>query len=669
MKKYMLPFINFSNSVLLLTNVWIVLYTSLISFLNFKFIPTVQKLYYRPEGIFPEPFEIPVYLLLILFFVVGITYLFDRFESLITYIKRWPFLFYFLFAVLSILFIQKIGGFPLSGVPEPFSKSAEQSASIIGWVIYLAVVIFLILEIIIMQKIFLLFPKRPVAFYVVIILIIALITFQAKFPITAINYAHFYGPAWEVTQGKTLFTEIPSRYGFLSILLFAFLHRIGLVDILSLSILIWFLYIVQYFLFFYLVHKTSRSPAFSLLGLFSLITIDYFSYIQSPQSGPLRWLPILLVIVLFYRFKNIHSKLFILILSLLSLWVIDSGVVIIIGYLLTLLFLFLNKTIKFKAGFTSGFLTLISIALLILFINGFHIILGIKPIHYLEMFRSLRTFAISGNSMIPIDFKTYFWIIVLIYFASILYMFRKLGEKSLKKSEDTRFELTYELIFLSANFMIIASTYYIGRSVPDYLFKLSLFPLLTFFLLGSLAVSKIESQPHRIIIFVFLFLLFIALPSFHRKEYLTQALLKNYMMLFSGNILQPEIYDILKADYKEEIELIQQNIQEDRLIILSRDDTFLFYLFGKKNLLDANPQNDLIISKDDMDFALKRVSKPCPRVIAAECNLFNRCQNPETLIAGWPPIEMKLLSELEAKCQYRYSPTRCTTKLCLAEAK
>ncbi len=456
--------------------------------------------------------------------------------------------------------------------------------------------------------------------------------------------------------------------------------------------------IVEYFIFFYLLYKISRSIGFAFIGLTSLLTFDYFSYIQSPQSGPMRWLPPILALLLVYRWKKIDSFRFIVSIAFLSLWTIDSGISLLFGYIATLLIFASKKWIKLAEVVKSLAVLFLSLCGIMLVLDVIHLILGMKLINVLEIFRSLRAFAISGNSMVPIDFHNYFWIVILLYFASIIYFFKQstnltrgargrdpdptssfglrgasnAGGLTIRNFSEGgegifRQNLNNILLLFSANLMFFASTYFVGRSAPDYLFKISIFPLITFLILVGIRYRQMQSFKMRLPILIALFFVLVAFPSFARKEYLSESIMKNISLFQKGSIFKPEIQSIAQNKYSDEIEFINKKLKAQEIVIVSSDDTFLFLLSQKKNLLYFNPQNDLIVSKDDMNFAVKKLEKNCPQALAVDCTLVNRCKPHELLVSGWQPFESTLFEEIQTLCKSAYQSTICTNQLCIAE--
>src|SRR3989344_5896394 len=124
MKK--LPSLRFAIEVLLVTNIWIFSYNTLLSLLNSRFPPKISETFYI-TGAAPEPFEIPLYL--------GLTFLFG---ILIFLLHRWIFkaplqgakprapvlsfsyiLEVAVFLLMFSVFIINIGEYPLRGSSDP----------------------------------------------------------------------------------------------------------------------------------------------------------------------------------------------------------------------------------------------------------------------------------------------------------------------------------------------------------------------------------------------------------------------------------------------------------------------------------------------------------------------------------------------------------------------
>jgi len=205
--------VDFANKILLITNLWVILYTFIIDYLNYKFPPTIQGTYYRLEGIFPEPNEIPIYLGLTILFISSIIFFYNKINDIYEVLTATNVRKYGLFLFLLVLFITKLGSFPLAGDLTPYSASHDQSFYIIIWLLFVSCIAFLSLELVFIKKFLKNIAKQDFLIYLLVVIFIAFVTFQARFPITTINYAQFYGPVSEVASGKTIFTDIPAGTG------------------------------------------------------------------------------------------------------------------------------------------------------------------------------------------------------------------------------------------------------------------------------------------------------------------------------------------------------------------------------------------------------------------------------------------------------------------------
>ena len=101
-------------------------------------------------------------------------------------------------------------------------------------------------------------------------------------------------------------------------------------------------------------------------------------------------------------------------------------------------------------------------------------------------------------------------------------------------------------------------------------------------------------------------------------------------------------------------------------MIISTDDTYLFYLTGKKNLIDANPAV-LMVMKKELDRAVKNVSRVCPTSIAVDCSIIKKCEPYQSFNQGERTVLPFILREVEAACRFKYEPTICTNQLCIAK--
>ena len=225
------------------------------------------------------------------------------------------------------------------------------------------------------------------------------------------------------------------------------------------------------------------------------------------------------------------------------------------------------------------------------------------------------------------------------------------------------------LLLFSANLSLFASVYYVGRSHPHNLFHISTFFILNVFLLiNQFLKNEFAKKISKKITFTFYFLLFtsfILFPAFNRKQALASLIKTKFDRLKNTSIFKPELEKQIKQYYFSESLLIRNNLPETEILILSVDDTFLFYLIDKKNLISDNPQSG-IASQTDLNLVLKKAYKICPQKIAADCSLFGVCPKYQTFNHEAVNIQKILLESLEKGCKVKYKPIKCTNKLCIA---
>ncbi|OGK22179.1 hypothetical protein A2866_03410 [Candidatus Roizmanbacteria bacterium RIFCSPHIGHO2_01_FULL_39_8] len=633
---------------LFFTNLWIILYTNLNKYLYFLFPPKITVMFYQAGLGNPEPFEISLYIVLSLLFV-GLVRIFYQFHIKSRLIRV------LLFIFLSVLFLGKLGNFPLAGQSDPYFLNPDRYLYYIAFILYCITVSCLIIELSLLYRLFSRKRTLQSVVFFIILLVLAFFTFNPFFQISHIDAALFYGPVYEIASGKTIFSQIPSQYGFLSILFFTLFYKFSLIPFAYLPVFIWVCYITVYFICFYLIYRVSKSISFSLIGLFSIVTVNYFSATYGPQASPIRWLPLFLLLMLFYKLKKIDSRIILTVTPFLMFWNIDAGIALIFGYCLTLFLLFLLKQIKTNQLIFSAVFLGMSTLVILGTVQIVHIVLGLQPIDFFKLYYSIKKNAVVGMLMIPIQTQTYFWLFILIYFVSIVYVFMN------------RLKNQHELLLLSANLSLFASIYFVGRSMPHELITVSLFILFTLFLLIGISYSEIQLPKMRLLILVFMFIFFIIFPAFQRKEFITEKLIDKYKRVLTNNIFLSEIDTTLHEKYKNEVVLIKKSIKENEIVILSPDDTYLFYLVDKKNLLDANPVFGSIDIQSEIGPAIKRVGKVCPAQLVIDCSIVKRCPKYESFSRGSPAVFPYLLEEIEKKCNTSYEPILCSDQLCIVK--
>ena len=549
--------IDFFLKVLVITNLWIILFTNSLTYLSFLYPPIIKEHLLRNIA-FPNPFKIPLYIVMTLISVTVI-WVVQKLCSInlrVSIFLKLP-----LLILLCLLFLSKLGIYPMAGDIFPYTIRADTSIYSITIGLFLVLIAFITIQFAVVSTLIRKNPVYSLFLFGFLIIIVAFFTFEPGFPLSGHDYSFFFGPILEIAKGKTIYTDIPIQHGFLSILTFTLFYKLNLLQLAYLPFFIWLLYIIQYVLSFFLVYKLSKSIGFSLIGLFSILILNYFSLsdlpASYPQIGPMRWLASILAIFLFLRLKKIDDKRLIFVLPLMSLWLIDAGIALILGYLLTLFFFFIARLIDLKRVIKSVVWLLISFSLIFLFITGFHLLFGYKAINILNIFHSLQKYASLGIAQLPIESHTYFWVVMFIYFTGIIYF--------VAESQ----QLYAQLILFSANLMLFSSIYYVGRAHPHNLFNISLLPILTIFLFLGLLWTKLKSHHLKITFALICFILFIAYPAYMRRITMTEMIIVKLKRLTAGNIFKSEMKNILTKRYSKETQLIINNLKDDKIAILS----------------------------------------------------------------------------------------------------
>src|SRR3989344_8340122 len=348
-----------ANETLLLTNLFVITYKVSLRLLSGLFPPVVNPIFYSRELFAPEPFEIPLYLILSIIFVIIILSKSLDFLTLRTSPKRGIF-----FLALLLSFYLNIGSYPMKNNVQFIENLVDPTTSVFILAVYLTTITIIIAAAYWLRR-------RWIFLLSLILIVIALFTFEPGFPSSAHDTSFFLGPIFEIAHGKTIFSETSSQYGFLSILVLALLTRLHLFNPFYLPFLTWILYILQYFLAFYIIYKASRSLVFALIGLFSILTISYFSLFHLPntfpQIGPMRWLPLIISLFLVQSNKNITNFKLILLFSLLSLWNTEAGIALFLSYAFTLFMLTMVGAIsKRKVVVSIVFLAAFNLAIFII---------------------------------------------------------------------------------------------------------------------------------------------------------------------------------------------------------------------------------------------------------------------------------------------------------------
>ena len=213
--------VNFLIETLVITNGWVFVYTRLLRYLNAAIPPSdpSQNFIRMPIEFAPEPYEIPLYLSLT-FFTIILVFLYYRFVAPFIKQKIHIPINPQLLSVMKILslfvlggfFLYNLGKYPLAHEIPPYQKPIALQTRQLTLFFYLLTSSLILIESAILQNVITKSKKTFILFSSLVIGLLFIVTFEPRFPMFVLDYSLIFGPVWEVAQGKTIYTQVPSLY-------------------------------------------------------------------------------------------------------------------------------------------------------------------------------------------------------------------------------------------------------------------------------------------------------------------------------------------------------------------------------------------------------------------------------------------------------------------------
>ena len=293
------------------------------------------------------------------------------------------------------------------------------------------------------------------------------------------DYSYFLGPMNDILHGKTLLVDSDSQYGLLQIYSVALLFKLGHIELsyANFAIINVIGYMVGYSLIYVILRVWSRSQVASVVGLLVLVQQNYFVQVSCvlfyPQTGFLRfglWIPLMLMLLIKSRLRldrNPHLKsLFawpeLFLVSIAFFWGLDSGLYVLIAFVTSVVVDSINLGTSFKHRLFSLFRRVADLLLCVILTFGvivFYTLIHAGKWPNWGMFASDSILYASGFGMIPMPKIGLWWLLVGVYFLSVLYVLLRLFFFHSTKELDV-------LAFISA-YGILQFIYYVGRSDPN----------------------------------------------------------------------------------------------------------------------------------------------------------------------------------------------------------
>lgn len=407
------------------------------------------------------------------------------------------------------------------------------------------------------------------------------IIFLVSKPIDFHHYSYYIGPAYEISQHKSILTQVPSQYGYLSIhfiknilspfgINFSTFHQLNVL-----------LYAIYFVCIFFIIQKIVRNIFVATFFSFIAISFQSIFSIESavlyPSSGPLRFGFGTLIILLTLYLKN-NKKILIptLLSSIVIFWSTETAIYIIPAWIFAVIcnnFIHiskfkkvLNKTIK-HLSILFGFTLLIFV---IIFLTEWSHTKSIPNV--LNYFQFANVYKNGYGSELMPKFGNYYIVIAILLLGLTLSIYSTFNK--------VKNELVLTLNFISIHNIAIFS-YFISRSNLSNIINISIFLLIELILcykiIEYILFKNNTKNLLKIIIFpVVLFSTFFILRCFDNTLHPN-----NLHQNVQNTPLFLESYKNLSQDYK---------LNPDNVLIISKDNsTQIITEFKIKTILPLNP--------------------------------------------------------------------------------
>ena len=171
--------------------------------------------------------------------------------------------------------------------------------------------------------------------YILVAIILIGLIYRPNLYFDRHHYNFFLAPVNDVMNGRILFVNSTSQYGFGSVYFITLFFRLFHMPIFytGLSALICLLYILYYLVITLVLHKTTDHLILSLMGLaaivyFNYLSVNWPSMLRIPAQSPLRYGFSYLILLLALRRGEYHKRVWlileIIVLVIVSFWSLES---------------------------------------------------------------------------------------------------------------------------------------------------------------------------------------------------------------------------------------------------------------------------------------------------------------------------------------------------------
>jgi hypothetical protein len=169
----------------------------------------------------------------------------------------------------------------------------------------------------------LLFFRKEWFYYLAVLLWIVFLVVSPGFEVNQYHYTFYLGPLADFQAGKSFLVNINSQYGILNFYFLSLFFKVLPLGFKSFSFLLSFLYVAQYFCFYFIARQLFSSRMYAFICLMALLVVSCFAAMgrlsEYPSVGPLRFgfIYVLLALVILRNRNPAYKKYF---------YIVESGV-------------------------------------------------------------------------------------------------------------------------------------------------------------------------------------------------------------------------------------------------------------------------------------------------------------------------------------------------------
>lgn len=324
--------------------------------------------------------------------------------------------------------------------------------------------------------------KSELFYYLVALFLIVFLAVDLNFGVNRYHYTFFLGPLADFREGKSFLVNINSQYGILIFYFLSLFFKILPLGFKSFCFVLTFLYIAQYFCFYFITRQLFKSRLFSFFCLAVFLILNYFAAMSSitefPSVGPLRFgfvYALLFLIILRNQYPAYKKYFFILesaVVASAVFWSFEVCVYTVPAYLGLILYESINRGAGYYLNWNSLVrrlfcLTGFSSFILIFIYGDVYRRTGDWP-HWSYYFDYIFLYK-NGFGMFLVPALGGWWIIAAILLISTIVIWG-----SLTKWKDEDLPTHFNAVVLLTFYGIFQFLYYWGRAHENNLFMVNM---------------------------------------------------------------------------------------------------------------------------------------------------------------------------------------------------